>query len=90
MNGVEIVSPSDINPHIYTITKQLTLISSNTLRVWIPSNVHHENYYYLTITSPFSNRTSYTMGSYGSDKKAGGTGFAKDLTWVTGQSGANF
>ena len=90
LNGVEIVHPSDINPHIYTITKQLTLASDNTLRVWIPSNVHQQNYYYLTITSPFSNRTSYTIGSYGSDNKIGGDGFARDLIWIAGQSGTDF
>lgn len=48
------------------------------------------SYIMVSITSPFSNRTGYIIGSYGFDNKAGGTGFAKDLSWETGQSGVDF
>lgn len=88
LNGTEIITETEFKMWEPHIEKPATLLSRNTLSVRARSN--KASYIFLSVTSPFSNRVSYIMGSYGSDNKAGGDGFARDLTWVAGQSGADF
>jgi general secretion pathway protein G len=91
LNGIEIISEDEFKKMDPLVEQPITLLSgTNILSVRARSN--KSAYILLTITSPnpFSNHTTYEVGSYGSDKKSGGTGFAKDLTWVSGQSGTGF
>ena len=90
LNGIEVITESEFKKGEPYLEKPITLLSNNIISVRARSN--KSAYINLTITSPnpFSNSTTYEMGSFGSDKKAGGAGFAKDLTWVTGQAGVGF
>ncbi len=88
LNGVEIVSPNQFQNGVPVIQTEVTVIAKNSIRMRLTSNPG--SYIMVSVTSPFSNRTAYIIGSYGFDNKAGGTGFAKDLTWEGGQTGANF
>jgi len=88
LNGTEIITESEFKKDVLHAEKPIVLLPKNTLSVRARSN--KSAYILLSITSPFSNRAGYIIGSYGFDNKAGGDGFARDLTWVTGQSGADF
>ena len=90
LNGVEIITESEFQKDVLRTEKTITLLANNVLSVRARSN--KSAYMLLGITAPliFGNRTGYIIGSYGFDKKAGGTGFAKDLIWVTGQAGTDF
>lgn len=90
LNGVEIITESEFKKDILHTEKPITLLANNVLSVRARSN--KSAYILLGVTAPltFGNRTGYIIGSYGLDKKGGGTGFAKDLIWVTGQFGPNF
>ena len=88
LNGASIISPDEFKNDVPVVEKEITLLAKNSIRMRLTSNPG--SYIIISITSPFSNRAGYIIGSYGSDKKAGGTSFAKDLTWETEQSGADF
>ena len=88
LNGTEVITENEFQADVLHTEKQVTLLSKNTLSVRSESN--KASYIFLNVTSPFSSRADYIIGSYGSDNKAGGDGFTRDLTWVTGQSGADF
>ncbi|MCX5642677.1 MAG: type II secretion system protein GspG [Candidatus Omnitrophica bacterium] len=91
LNGVEVITESEFKMHDPYLEKTITLLSgTNILSVRARSNKSASIRLRINSPNPFSNRTTYEVGSYGSDKKAGGVGFAKDLTWITGQSGADF
>jgi len=84
LNGAEVVSPQEFQKDIPRIEKKVTLLASNTLRVRLESNPNH--YILVSITSPFSRKVTYLVGSYGADGEPGGNGFAGDLYWFSGQS----
>ncbi|MBU2495283.1 MAG: type II secretion system protein GspG, partial [Candidatus Omnitrophica bacterium] len=90
LNGTEIVTESEFKEGVLRLEKPVTLLANNVLSVRARSN--KVAYVLLGITSPliFGNRTGCIIGSYGSDKKGGGDGFARDLIWVTGQAGVGF
>jgi general secretion pathway protein G len=90
LNGTEIIPESAFKKNVLRVEMPITLLTNNVLSVRARSN--KSAYILLGITAPltFGNRTSYIIGSYGSDGKAGGDGFAQDLIWVTGQSGTDF
>ena len=82
LNGVEIVSPEEFKDDIPIIEKDVTLLSYNSLRIRLTSNPG--SYIFLTIFSNTSKQTRYILGSYGVDKKEGGTGFNADIVWAEG------
>ena len=88
LNGVEIASPNEFQNGIPIIQKEITLLAKNSIRIRLTSNPG--SYIMVSITSPFSNRTAYIIGSYGFDNKPGGRGFANDIVWESGQSEADF
>lgn len=88
LNGTSIITPDEFKNDVPVVEKQVILLAKNSLRMRLTSGPG--TYIIMSIKSSFSNRTGYVIGSYGYDNKAGGTGFAKDLTWETGQSGADF
>lgn len=90
LNGVEIFRPNQFNPHVNHLEAVVALQAENTLRIWIPSNVRHSNYFLISVTSPLSRKASYIMGSRGSDRQPGGEGFAADLVWLPGQATSSF
>ena len=71
LNNVQVVSQNEFRSNIPTITKDVTLLANNTLRVRLTCATNA--CIFVSFTNPYSNRTSYVMGSYGADKKAGGT-----------------
>ncbi|OPZ94099.1 MAG: hypothetical protein BWY71_02426 [Planctomycetes bacterium ADurb.Bin412] len=90
LNGVEIFHPNEFNPNLDHMEKTVALDKVNTLYVWIPSNVRQENYFLISINSPFSRRTTYILGSRGADGQPGGIGFDEDLVWLEGQATESF
>lgn len=88
LNGVEIISPNEFTGDQPRIEKSVTLLANNTLKVQLTSNPKH--YVIITISGFTPNNTTYVLGSYGSDKEPGGTGFAQDLIWISGQPTGNF
>ena len=82
LNGAEIVSPNEFKKDIPTIEKDVTLLAYNSLRIRLTSNPG--SYILLTIFSNTSKQTHYILGSYGVDKKEGGTGFNADIVWAEG------
>ena len=88
LNGTEVITEDEFKMFEPYLEKPITLLRSNKLSVRARSN--KASYIFLSITSPFSNRAGYIIGSYGSDNEAGGDGFLKDLTWESGQTEANF
>ncbi|HNQ34658.1 MAG TPA: type II secretion system protein GspG [bacterium] len=90
LNGMEIFHPNQFNPQVSHLEAAVTLLARNSLRVWIPSNVQHSNYFLISVTSPLSRKASYILGSRGADKQPGGDGFAADLVWLPGQATGSF
>ena len=82
LNGVEIISPDEFKEDIPIIEKDVTLLAYNSLRIRLTSNP--ASYIFLTIFSNTSKQTHYILGSYGVDKKEGGTGFNADIVWAEG------
>ena len=80
LNGVEIVSPDEFKHWVNsTITKTVNLLANNTLEVRLTSNPASQ--IFLRFTSPFSTDTILTLGSYGRDGEAGGTGWNADIIY---------
>lgn len=90
LNGTEIITESEFKKDVLRIEKPVTLLANNVLSIWQRSD--KSSFQILGVTAPltFGKHTSYILGSYGSDKKGGGEGFAKDLIWTTGQFGTDF
>ena len=77
LNGVLIVGTAEFCHGIFTITKSVTLLSSNTLRVWMASQP--SAYFTLRVTSPFSKDSIYDLRSYGRDGDLGGLKYDADI-----------
>lgn len=88
LNGIEIIHSSEFKRGLPKVEKDITLLAQNTLTVLLESNP--SAYIDLSLGSAFDPKTTYILSSYGSDNQPGGTGFAKDLTWITKQSGTEF
>lgn len=91
LNNVEIVHPNEFKQQVYEIQKDVSFFPSgtpNVIRVTLLGNPHSE--INIDIGSYRHPRTTYSVGSYGADKQPAGTGFAKDLTWITKQSETDF
>jgi len=88
LNGTSLITQNEFKNDVPVIEKKVTLLAKNSIRMRLTSGPG--TYIILSVTSPFSSRTGYIIGSYGLDNKAGGKGFAKDLTWESGQTEANF
>lgn len=89
LNGVEVVHPDEFRFNLPRVEKDATLlVTGNLLEVQLlgpPSS-----YIYISIGSLYHPKTTYRVGSYGKNKKPGGTGFDQDLTWFTGQTSPTF
>lgn len=91
LNGVEIVHPDLFKKAIPEVWVDVTFLPSgtpNVIRVKLLGAPNSE--IGIDIGSIRHPKTTYWVGSYGKDKQRGGTGFAKDLTWVTAQETPNF
>ena len=91
LNGSEIVHPDEFKQQVYEIEKDVSFFPSgtpNVIRVTLLGNPNSE--IDIDIGSIRHPRTTYRVGSYGSDNQPGGTGFAQDLTWFTEQGSPHF
>ena len=77
LNGVLIVAAAEFYHGIFTITKSVTLLSSNTLRVWMASQP--SAYLTLRVASPFSSESTFDLRSYGRDGSLGGAKYDADI-----------
>lgn len=77
LNGTLIVGSTEFYHDIYTITKSVTLLSNNTLRIWMASQP--SAYLTLRVTSPLSSNSTFSLGSYGRDGELDGEKYDADI-----------
>lgn len=85
LNGIRIFRQKDFNakpPHPQILEKEVNLLNgTNQLSVWIASQP--ASYLIIYIYGYFPTSEYFILGSYGMDKKEGGTKFNRDIVWYS-------
>jgi general secretion pathway protein G len=84
LNGVEIVNENEFrnNPRPQIIEKEINLLDQNNLLTWARSTPE-DFLYFSIIVDNMPTGEYFILGSYGKDGKEGGTGYNKDIVWIS-------
>ncbi|HOJ38961.1 MAG TPA: type II secretion system protein GspG [bacterium] len=83
LNGVEVVTEKEFrnSPRPQIIEKEVTLLENNTLTLRARSTP--SDYLFTSISGTVPQERYFILGSYGKDRKGGGSGFNADLEWTS-------
>ncbi len=81
LNGIEVIHPCELKnkPNPQIIEKEIDLLADNVFEIRLTGSPG--DYLFVEVSGFMPTDEYFIVGSYGKDRKEGGTGYDKDIIW---------